>query len=407
MEASDKPLGSYSLYYFWYFAALGVFNPYLAVWATHAGIGALALAALATILRLTNVIAPIVWGPRAMLAKNPAHWLFSGTVLAALSVWMFSRTTDGFLLGALMLMFGMFFSAILPQAESMTMAALGPGRGGHRYGKIRMWGSLGALIMNLVAGVVLLQWDHRWYPVMCAICLAIAALACLPNMNKKVLGPAPPRASNVKWRALLANKHVVWIMGTTLLMNVGFSGYYLFFALMMENQGFSGLVVGALLALATGFEMWAFLRISWFFDRFSPRSLIALSLAVTVVRWTILAFFPASIVMVGISQLGHAFSFAVFHGSCMRIVSEQFPGRRGGVGMGLLNSVGFGIGGAVGALLMGVLWEFTGPSAMFMAAAVITAVALFWTLSRPDRDTHAPALSESSPDREMSNLPVA
>ena len=41
--------------------------------------------------------------------------------------------------------FGVFFNAVMPQFEAMTLSALGERN--HDYGRIRMWGSIGFLIV--------------------------------------------------------------------------------------------------------------------------------------------------------------------------------------------------------------------------------------------------------------------
>lgn len=401
-------LRSYSQYYFWYFAALGVFTPYFAVWATHHGLTALQLAWLASLLRVTNVVSPLVWGPRAMHSERPGRWLFTGTLLAAVSVAMLGRTHDLVLLGGIIVVFGMFFHAVLPQAESMTLNALADQRS--QYGRIRLWGSIGALTSTFAAGVLLIQVDAGWFPIVCAVLLTAASLAASVHLRDR-----PPETEHAlegepaAWQALVRRPAVVWLLGVAALMNLGFSAYYVFFALLMEQHGHSGFVIGALLALATACEIWAFQRMPWFFQRWTPQALIALSLAMTCGRWLLLGMASDNVWIVVLSQAGHAFSFGVFHASCMRLMGESFPGKQGGFGMGLLNSIGFGFGGAMGALILGLLWQQAGPSVTFLVASGVTATALFWTLARSDKDrsdSQTPTEPWDPADDEPS-LPVA
>ena len=80
------------------------------------------------------------------------------------------------------------------------------------------------------------------------------------------------------------------------------------------------------------------------------------------------------------AQLGHAFTFAVFHSASIQAISQFFPGRSGVHGQGLLYGFGSGLGGVLGALLAGALWEVGGGRASFLGASVVSVIGLMLAL---------------------------
>ncbi|MEO8160792.1 MAG: MFS transporter, partial [Arenimonas sp.] len=114
------------------------------------------------------------------------------------------------------------------------------------------------------------------------------------------------------------------------------------------------------------------------FGRYGAPGLMSFCLAVTVLRWTATALFPAQLPLMFAAQALHAFSFAVFQSCCMRQMAESFPGRDAAAGQGLLYSLSSGVGGVLGALLSSQLWKWGGGQATFLGAALV--VAASWSV---------------------------
>ena len=66
------------------------------------------------------------------------------------------------------------------------------------------------------------------------------------------------------------------------------------------------------------------------------------------------ALFGDSLVLLFISQLGHAFTFASFHAISVQWIRRTYN-RYASPGQALYSALSFGFGGAVGALLSGYL----------------------------------------------------
>ena len=87
------------------------------------------------------------------------------------------------------------------------------------------------------------------------------------------------------------------------------------------------------------------------------------------------ALFARDLMLMFAAQSLHAFSFAIFHACCMRLMSEFFPGKRAAAGQSLLYGFSSGVGGVLGAGMSALAWDFGGGRAAFLAGAVAAAMA--------------------------------
>jgi PPP family 3-phenylpropionic acid transporter len=143
-----------------YFAHIGFFNPYLPLWLQELGLSILAISVLVSVQAATRLFAPYGWGwlsdrtgERIQLMRYSA----CAALLASTGLWW-----DGgvnWLFGVLLLMF-MHTSAMMPMSEA-AMAHLVTQDGvfnARRYGRVRLWGSVGFLVTVMVAGVFFECW---------------------------------------------------------------------------------------------------------------------------------------------------------------------------------------------------------------------------------------------------------
>jgi PPP family 3-phenylpropionic acid transporter len=107
---------------------------------------------------------------------------------------------------------------------------------------------------------------------------------------------------------------------------------------------------------------------------FSLRLILLASLFLTIIRWWLIGCFAESLTVLIVAQLLHAFSFGTFHGVSIELIRRYFDGNIQGQGQALYSAVGFGAGGAVGALLSGATWSIS-PVLSFTISALLAAFA--------------------------------
>jgi len=175
-------------------------------------------------------------------------------------------------------------------------------------------------------------------------------------------------------RALVRRPEILFFLGTCMLMQASHGAYYAFYSIYLESKGYDSTTIGALWALGVAIEVIVFLGMHRLLDRFGARRMLLLSLALAVVRWLLIGLFINLAAVQILAQSLHAFSFGAFHASAIHLTHHYFPGPTQGRGQALYNSASFGVGGALGSLISGLLWSSAGPTTTFAAASLMAAL---------------------------------
>ncbi|HET9484809.1 MAG TPA: MFS transporter, partial [Xanthomonadales bacterium] len=278
----------------------------------------------------------------------------------------------GFGLFLVMAGFAAFYNATMPQFEAITLSHL---RGqAARYGRIRIWGSIGFVLAVAGLGVLFDHVDVRMLPlVMLPMFGALIVAAWLNHY-----GPEDERARGERESLLrsLARPGVRVFLACAFLMQAAHGAFYVFFSLFLEQQGYEASAIGAFWSIGVLAEIAMF----WFAGRALMRhgtvAAIRLCLGVAAARFVAIGWFPEHAWVVALSQLAHALGFGLFHAALMHRVTELFPPHLVGQGQGLLYGLGSGLGGVAGALLAGYAWQLGGGEAAFLACSAAAAIGL-------------------------------
>ncbi len=177
MVKSGVPYWRLSGFYFFYFASLGVLIPYWSLYLKSLGYNSLAIGGLVAILPATKLIAPYIWG---WLADHTRRSMFIIRLASVLALLSFSLVFVSQQLGWLifvMLLFSFFWNAILPQFEAMTLNHLGNDT--HRYSMIRLWGSLGFIVIAVLIGDLLQSYQADIIPLVVLFTFAVISFSSL------------------------------------------------------------------------------------------------------------------------------------------------------------------------------------------------------------------------------------
>lgn len=373
----DPGLRRFGVFYFCYYAALGAYTPYIGRWVHSLGHGGYVVGAMLGLWYGSRILAPPLWSRLVQASPNPGRWFVAGCVATTLSFAGFLGTRSAASLFLVMIGFGLFYNAVMPQFEAMTLAALGTRSAD--YGRIRVWGSVGFLIVASSYGWLLDRFgdgSFPWIALPLFVAMAIAAWPHLNDIPAEHLAPAD-NAGHL-WKRPGVRRFLL----VALLMQMGFGAFYVFYTLHLQANGQSGTAIGALWGTGVLIEIGMFWQAPRLIERFGAQSLLTFCIAVTVLRWVVTALFAAQLPLMFAAQTLHAFSFAVFHACCMRQMSEFFPGKRAAAGQSLLYGFSSGVGGVLGAGMSALLWERGGGRAAFLGGAAVASVALLVYLSR-------------------------
>jgi PPP family 3-phenylpropionic acid transporter len=284
-------------------------------------------------------------------------------------------------IAAVMALYAVFTSSLLPLVESTAMEAVD--RHGVDYGRMRLWGSVGFIAASLgmgevldLAPSVLVLWT-----ILAFLAFNLWSVYHLPDSHPVHQEPAGSA------RGLLTSRPVLTFYGVCLLMQASHGTYYGFYSVYLEGLGFPRGQIGLLWALGVGAEVLAMGLSGRLLSRLGTRRLMQLALALTVVRWTMLAT-GASLPWLIPAQLLHAASFGLFHVAAVTHTHRLIPPELRSTGQSLYSSLSFGFGLTVAMYLSGLFYDSVGAPMLFAASAAIAlaATGLAMTLGRvPER----------------------
>lgn len=379
-RAAGEGLAKFSLFYFCYYAALGAYTPYVGRWVDALGHGGYVVGGMLGLWYGTRIFSPPAWAALTGRSPRPGLWFFGGCVATLALFSLFVSARSAWALLAVMAAFGLFYNAVMPQFEAMTLTALGPRS--DQYGRLRLWGSIGFLLVAGSYGALLDRFGGDAFPLLALPLFAAMVMAAWLHRHDQPPAHVDAAAdAGHLWKRPGVRRFLV----VALLMQMGFGPFYVFYTLHLQAHGHSGAAIGGLWALGVLIEILMFWQAPKLIARYGASPLLMACLAVTVLRWLLTAFFASSLPVMALAQATHALSFATFYACCMRLMAEFFPGRRAGAGQSLFFGFSQGVGGVLGAAMAAVAWESAGGGALaFALGAAVTAVAwVVYALRQP------------------------
>lgn len=358
-------------FYFFYFASLGAFIPYWSLYLKHLEFSPRQIGELSAILLATRIIAPNVWG---WIADHTGRrvWVIRIAAFAGMTIFAMVLVIHSYWPLLLVLAgFSFFWNAALPQFEAATMNNLGANK--HLYSRIRLWGSVGFIIASLSLAPILQNKGMDllpWMILILLICIWMSTLFVHEATYDQI------KHKNESLLKACLKPHVFALLLACFLIQASHGPYYAFFSIYLEEHSYSRSTIGQLWALGVIAEVGVFYWMHHWLPKYGAKILLVLAMALTIIRWWLIALFVDSSAMLLVAQLLHAASFGLFHAAAIYLVDLYFPGSIQGRGQALYSSVSFGLGGSLGSLMSGYTWNSIGPSYVYILAMGIASIAL-------------------------------
>lgn len=376
------PVARLSSYYLFYYAALGAFTPYWSLFLTARGMSVTAISVMMGIWYATRIVAPTTWTSIAAASRDPIRWLRIGSVLTLVTFCAFLLPLPQPWMYPAMVVFCFFYNAVMPQFESITLTHLG--NDSHRYGMIRVWGSLGFIAVVMGFGWFLEGRSAGVLPWLMLPLFALLVASSFANRYARDFHRADGDASGF-WQ-IVRKPQVLAFFLAAFMEQLSFGPYYTFFSVYMDHHGYATSTLGLLWTIGVVFEVAVFFTIGRFFRRYDASWMLLIALLSSTVRWTVTALFPQHLGVMLVAQTAHALGFAAFFAAAMQMLATYFPGRLNGHGQGLLYGFSSGVGGVLGALIAGQLWGVDNGRTAFLAGAGFAAAGAllcFFAISLP------------------------
>ena len=364
------PLPAFAALSFCYFAAIGLFNPYAPLWFQSLGYSTVLIGALSALQSWTRVFVPYAWswfgdhsGRRVELIRLSA----AGTVCAAAALMGVQQALPVALVTAALFMAN---GGVVPLYEAVLSHLLRTDEGidTQRYGRVRVWGSVGFIVSVTTFGALLERFGIAIFPAFVAAMNALMRLAALrlpATREDAVHGePAPPVLP------LLRQPEVAWFFASIFFTVLAHNSLYAFFSLYLVSLGYGKTAVGALWAVSVAVEIAFFWYQGRWFARLTAYRWLQVVALVTALRFVATAAGGAWLAVLVLAQLSHAVTFATHHAACIALLQRHFPERLRGRGQALYTTLGYGLPGVVGGLGGGWVIAHLGFAAVFWAAAL-------------------------------------
>lgn len=352
--------------YFFYFCVLGLIVPFLGVFLDGKGFTAIEIGEIIGVFLVAKVLAPSFWAAIADKTGQQINIIRLGGFLAWCCFCLLFIAEGYWQIFIVLVSFSLFWTAILPQLEVLTLNSVG-----HQakiYARIRLWGSIGFICIALVTGELLDRYSSDAFVYLGTFVLFALFISALFNRQPRIKIKPHQHRDSILEKIFSRTFLIFFVSG--LLLQVSFGPYYTFFVLYLQKLGYEGITIGSLIALGVVAEIIIFIYAGKIFTRFSVKNILVFSLLLTSVRWYITGEFADSLLMLMMAQTIHAASFGLFHSASLLFLHEHFESNQQNRGQAIYISGVYGLGGAFGAYLSGVLWSNTSTEQpVFLASA--------------------------------------
>jgi len=330
-----------ALFYLFYFALVGIYIIFMPKVLVDLGYGSTEVGIIYAVAPFMRFLLPFLF--KYLIELNHRVYLLS-LIFTFVSSILFLGTVENIYLYIIAnLLFGASMGISLPFVETIALQQISK----KEYGRIRLWGSVGFILIALWLGKILSSpYETLYYLMGTAFMILIVGYFALQFDTHHTQSKQESDSS-----FSLRRYWAFWI--SIFLMQLAFGGFYNFFTIYQVEHGISLEMVS---------WMWTFGVICEIFMLYFQGSLLdknlltilKISIFITAFRWLTLYLYPDNIILTFASQSLHAISFALYHTALISYVFSIYSQKR--LAQQFLLGIGFGLGGSIGALLSGWIY---------------------------------------------------
>ena len=374
MSAASRPAQSlnFALFFFAYYGYVGVFSPYASLYFADRGLSATQIGIVMSLMQVMRIFGPNLWGWVADQSQRRVLVLRLTSVVAALSFCGMFVGQSFLFFFALMVTVNLFTSAQGPISEALMLSSM---RGDlTHYGRVRLWGSVGFIVLVTLSGYAL-DWQGIKLMPWIALLMLVMVTSVTFSLHEEPASQHTQQPNSV--RELLSRKSVLSFFASTFLMIAAHSSLYVYYSLYLSDIGYSKTVIGLMWSLGVIAEILFFFYQAPLFRRFGVRKLMLFSLAIAVIRFLMIGWGAQSLSVLLLAQVLHAATFGVHHSASVATLQRWFAGPLQARGQALYISISYGLGGTVGGLLLSACWDTFGARWVYVLAAIMSLLGLF------------------------------
>jgi len=266
---------------------------------------------------------------------------------------------------------GIGMSLVLPYIEVIALNIIKK----EHYGKIRLFGSIGFI---LVALVLVKYLSSAYVAINYLVGFVVVTSIFALGITHKEKHTKKEQLSNAS--ISLTKDWKLWL--SLILMQVSFGAFYNFFTIYETQKG---------ITLDTTIHLWVFgvvveIVMLYFQTKLLKYDLVMLlqvTIFATIIRWLLLFFAPTNLALLYFSQSLHALSFALFYSVAISYLHQRYENKV--LAQQFFSGLTFGLGGLVGAVSFGYIYEYNKDTIFLVASLIALGSLLFITLFKKSR----------------------
>lgn len=370
-QPGRDPLPIARLVYFLYFTGFGIYLPFINIYYNDIGLSGVEIGLINTLSPLVGMLSAPLWGilndrygkTRVLLAVAVVGSILAGWGIAAAGTFM--------VLVPVAALFSLFYSTISPMLDSNTLLLLGDQR--ERYGSIRLWGSVGYVLLTLVGGYLLERLGLSWLFPIFTLCMVALLISLMWYPTRRVEIGSTPRLFVTLWSLLRQPRWLVFII-SVMLVWVSANGMHTFLGVYMADLGASQGLIGLTMAIGGAAEIPSMYYGSKLLKHLAAKKMIAISMFAYMLRMFCYAIMPSPEWAPAINLL-NGVTFAFFWIGSVAYVNELAPDEIKATSQGLLLAV-LNLAALISTTFAGWLYDTAGPANLFLILSASSLAAL-------------------------------
>lgn len=369
MNMRQRPAFWMSVVYFWFYAGIACWGPYVVLYYQHIGLSGAQIGMLNAIIPLGMAFFAPFWSSMADL-RGAHRALLTMALLATAGVAaLLSSATSFWMVLPLILVFALLGTTASPIIDSygVTIGA----QQGMGFGQLRLWGSIGYTMVVWIIGAAMGGTVTTLFLWCYAACLLLTGLAVLglPKREKSL--------SQSRWAgasALLRRMDVRVLLFTVFLLAISSNGVFALFGIYVAQMGGSTALLGVASAVAAISELPILFLGRRLTARLGSRKMLIVALSFFCMRIGLYSLIPSAPWILAVQVL-HSFSFGMYLMASVTMMNELVEQQFAATAQSLLASA-MAFGQMSGAIINGILLDWIGILDIYRVATLIMLVAL-------------------------------
>lgn len=365
------PLTVGSLFYLFYWAFVGVYDPFLNVYFANLGLTGFQIG----IIGMTGPLAILLWSPLVSSLADRWHkrvqFLQWSLVGWGIMVAVMAFPQSFWLILPLVFITALLRSPTNPLSDSLiaSMAV----RRRLSFGRMRMWGSLGFALVTIIGGYVWVQTGYR--PMFAAALLL--ALPAIYFAGKLEGGPVVNSQNRGPVLDLLRDPGLLTLFIISFLMGAALLSTYIFGGIYMQQMSGNEFMIGLLFGLSALIEVPVMHVSSDIITRLTAVRTFWLSLVVFALSLVGYALATSAVLLISAGVV-KGVGYALFFVTLVRLIDERAPDEWKSTAQAISSACFMGLSPLLTSALSGYVFDTWGGHMLYVGAFLlaITAVLL-------------------------------